>query len=180
MADWSDNPWAVAGVLGVTLMTAIGFLIGPMADYSAHVNVPGEQRQGNQDFDGTLPNENYQRTGFNMNSEEQMLMAYENDVAFITVITSENSTEIEGLEQLVSDWDQRVYISQTSLENSDLATGYGLTEEETPFAMIIGSSGETPEQAFRELQGDDITVENLNQAVCEVIVDWEDQSVNCV
>lgn len=180
MAKWSDNPYMVAAVLGITLMTAIGFLIGPMADYQSRVNAPAAQMEENGNEPGTLPENNYIQGESPLTANEQLALAAENDVVFINAFHSGDTEQLKVLEQVPGNWNNRVYVNVANYSESAIATGYGVREEDTPVVLVIGSAGQRPEELVRELRDGEITEANINTAVCDVIRDWGDQAANCV
>lgn len=177
--SWSDNNWAVAGVLGVTLMTAIGFLIGPISDYSASVDAPNQQEQIETD----LPESYYQETPYQLGPQQQLQLTFQNDVVFVNAFYSneEQREQMSFLEEFSSDYNERVY---TSLANetstAPMVSQYGLTEDDLPMVVVVGSAGESAQDAIRQIQGDQITEENVNTAVCDVFRNWNDLASKCV
>lgn len=179
--SWSDNNWAVAGVLGVTLMTAIGFLIGPMADYSAMVNTQQPNQQ--EEVQTELPQTNFQEEPFDLGPRQQLQLTFPNDVVFVNAFyTSEDEREqMSFMQNFPEEYNQRVYTSLTdNTADSTMVTQYGLTEQDLPIVIIVGGSGESAQDAVRQLQGDQITQENVNAAICDVFQDWNDLAAKCI
>ncbi|MFB6291818.1 MAG: hypothetical protein ABEI58_00315 [Candidatus Nanohaloarchaea archaeon] len=170
------------GTLIVGLLIGGGFAFGGIASYAGLVGGGGSGNNVQQQFNASLPQQNFRDGGYGLTSREMRVLAYQNDVVFVTAFYS-TSSQRDNLESelsgLPSQMNSRVYVSlmnstsDTSAAN-DLVTRFGLTE--FPKAAVIGGSAGNSAMAIV----DSPSQENVVSAVCGAMRDWKKLSATCI
>lgn len=159
------------GIVVVAILIGGGFAFGGIASYAGIVGDTGQSNQG--EFNAEVPDQNYQETPYNMSLREQQVLAYNEDIVFVNVFY-ENESQKEQLQQLQNlpdRFDNRVYVSvASSSSNSEILISYGLVE--FPSAVVTGGSGVN--------QPEDVTVQQVSDAVCDGFRSLGDQSAECL
>lgn len=161
------------GVLIVGLLIGGGFAFGGIASYAGMTGGGGSS--GETEFDASLPVSNYQESSFNMSKREQLVAAARNDVVFVNAFYSsqQEKEQMRTFESLPGEFNDRVYVQVVdSSEPSSLLSSYGITE--FPTVIVVGSSRGSP-----SVKVDDITTDNVESAVCQVMRNWGSVSAKC-
>lgn len=159
------------GIFVVAILIGGGFAFGGIASYAGIVGDTGQSSQG--EFDGEVPDQNYQETPYNMSLREQQVLAYNDDVVFVNAFYENESQkeQLENLQNLPQRFDNRVYVSVASSSSaSEILISYGLVE--FPSAVVTGGSGVS--------QPENVTVSSISEAVCNGFRSLGDQSAQCL
>ncbi len=142
----------------------------------------GSSNNNQQGFNATLPVQNFQETSFELTSQEMRVLAYQNDVVFVTGVydTSSQKEMLKSeLSDLPSQMNSRLYISllnssSDSIAANDIVTRFGLTE--FPSAVVVGGSqGRSALSIVQEPSSDEVVA-----ASCDAMRDWGQLSATCV
>jgi ABC-type Fe3+-hydroxamate transport system substrate-binding protein len=158
------------GIVVMALLLGGGFAFGGIASYSGLVNT-GSNNQ--QEFNASMPSQNYQETPYDMSLREQRVLAYNRDIVFVNAFyeTEDQRSGMQNFQQLAETFDDRVYVSvANSSANSDIMIAYGLVD--FPAAVVMGGGGAT--------QTENVTVESVSQAVCDSFRSLGKQSAQCL
>jgi len=160
------------GILLVGLMIGGGFALGGIVSYSGLVDTGSSQRE---EFDAQLPSQNYIEGSFDLDRQEQLILAAQNDAVFISVFY-EDQEQLENmrfLESVPQEFNNRVFIQvQNSSSDSPLLIDFGVTE--FPKAIVIGSS-----RSARVATLDEVSKDQTENAVCQVIREWGQFAAKC-
>jgi hypothetical protein len=162
------------GVLIVGLAIGGGFAFGGMASYAGMVNT-GPSADGDQQQRPELPSSNVVQDGFNLTTREQVALAYENDVVFVTVLEGEESVELD-MQAIVSDFNGRVYMTSQDASSSTLATR--LDDSEIPTAIAVSAVVSNQQLQPRLVQAEP-TREDIGVAVCDAMRNWGSVAAKC-
>lgn len=159
------------GIFVVAILIGGGFAFGGIASYAGIVGNTGQSSQG--EFDAEMPTQNYQESPYNMSLREQQALAYRNDVVFVNAFyeNAEQKEQLQRLQELTQRFDNRVYVSvASSSSSSEILISYGLVE--FPSAVVNGGSGVS--------QPENVTVDQVSEAICDGFRSLGDQSAQCL
>lgn len=149
------------GILVMGLLIGGGFAFGGIASY-AGITGGGNSNNGGEEFNTSLPAEQYSDGSYGLSAKEQLYIASQNDIVFVTGFyeNSSQKQELTGLSPLPDRFNDRVYVSVVnSSEASDVFYNYGITE--FPRVVVIGGN-----RNYRTSPLEDVSAENVGQEVC--------------
>lgn len=162
-------------VLSIGVLTAAGFSLGAMFSYAGQIDTRSAG-SGGDNFNASLPAQNYQEEDFGLEPREQTILAFNHDVVFVNAFysTEDEREQLNHLEQLPDRFDDRVYVSIVSSDSgSDVLIQYGLTE--FPSAVVVGGNQQYQSPPIRDFSNDRITKE-----VCDALRDLGGQAAQCL
>lgn len=163
------------GVLIVGLLIGGGFAFGGIASYSGIVGGGSGSSGGQQREPPQLPESNVAEGGFNLSVREQVALAYQHDVVFVTVLEGNRSVELDR-QEIVSDFKGRVYVTSVDGEDSVLADTHDLGE--LPKAVVI-SAGVRNGRLVPRSAAAEPTRQDVTSAVCRVMRNWGSAAARC-
>jgi len=150
--------WQQIGIAVIGIVIGGGFAFGGIASYAGLTN---SQAQQQNEINTTMPSSNYQERPLQLDSREQRLLAYNNDVVFINAYydtQDQKQQMIEEFSNLPESFNNRVYVSlANSSSNSDIIYTYGLTN--FPTTVIVGGNQQYSGQPVTEIDGDVVSSE---------------------
>jgi len=173
LTDYSPKQLMVlGGMLILSFMISAGFLFGPAASYAGLTNSQGGGQNQNE-FNASLPDQNYVEGSFSLTSQEQRVLAAQNDVVFLNVFYTteeelEQARQIEGLEQ---NFNGRLYIQTTNYSDSAMFTSYGFTE--FPRAVAVGGTRQGVQLV------DTVSKDRAASTACNVMREWGSLAAYC-
>lgn len=162
------------GVLIVGLLIGGGFAFGGIASYAGMVN-SGQSPDGDQQQRPELPSSNVVEDGFNLSTREQVSLAYENDVVFVTVLEDNETVEMDR-QAIVSEFDNRVYITNLDASRSTLSSQ--LDESELPTAIAVSAAVSNQQLQPRLVQAEP-NRGDVTSAVCDAMRNWGSLAAMC-
>ncbi len=162
------------GILIMGLLIGGGFAFGGIASYAGLTGGSGGNSNGNQ-FNATLPSQNYLEGSLGMNSREQLVLAARNDVVFVNAYygSQEQLESLRGLQDIPQEFNGRVYVQVVNESSiSPIMTEYGVNE--LPAAVVIGSSRNSQAAVLQ-----DPSKQVVSQAACNAIRNWGSLAARC-
>ncbi|MBC5792794.1 MAG: hypothetical protein H8Z69_02020 [Nanohaloarchaea archaeon] len=161
-------------ILIIGLSIAGGFAFGGIAQFSGITGGGGSNNQ-QQEFNATLPSQNYMESSYSLSAREQRVLAVQNDIVFVNSFYS-NQSQFEDMKQLESvpqDFGNRVYVNLVnSSSTNDVLYNYGITE--FPKAVVIGGS----RQGVTTVSN--VSTSTISSSACKVFATLGDQAANCL
>ncbi len=169
MADWQQY-----GVLVIGLLIGGGFAFGGIASYAG---LTDSGNQNNQEFNATVPEENYVNESFGLSGQEQRLLAYRDNVVFVNVFYNESEEQdFSEIEQLPERFNEKVYVSTASTSDaSSLYYTYDSPTTGLPMAVIVGGSRSYQTQAI-----EDLSQERISSEICNAFRSIDPVSTQCI
>lgn len=161
------------GILVMGLLIGGGFAFGGIASYAGLVD--GGNQNNQDEFNATVPGENYVNSSFDLTGQEQRLLAYRDNLVFVNVFYNETE-EAPDLEQLPSNFNNRVYVSVADTSQaSSLYYTYDTPTTGLPMAVIVGGS-----QSYRTQPIEDLSQERLSGEICDAFRSIDPVSTQCI
>lgn len=149
------------GIAIIGIAIGGGFAFGGIASYSGMVDSGQNNQQ--QEFNASMPSDNYQEAAFDLSAQEQKVLAYNNRAVFVNAFYDNQSQkqDMTQLQDISSDFSGRVYVSlANSTSDSDILYSYGLTE--FPAVVVIGGQPERQPQILRDSDSQQVSREICN------------------
>jgi hypothetical protein len=120
-------------LIGIGIMVAIGF--SGVFTYSNIVQTGESRDRDRQEFNASIPSENYIDGSFELSIGEQANLAVNNQVTFVNLLYTDNKSDYSNLQNIPSRFNNSVYINSINMSESTFAANRDIT---TPSAMVIG------------------------------------------
>jgi|AntDeeMetagen285_2_1112576.scaffolds.fasta_scaffold13995_2 ABC-type Fe3+-hydroxamate transport system substrate-binding protein len=150
--------WQQIGIAVIGIVIGGGFAFGGIASYAGLTNSQANQQN---EINTTMPSSNYQEEPLHLDSREQRLLAYNEDIVFVNSYYEAEDQRQQMNEQfsdLPERFNDRVYVSvSNSTAHSDLLIQYGLTE--FPSTVIVGGNQQYSGQPVSQIDGDVVSSE---------------------
>lgn len=159
-------------LIGVGVMVAIGF--SGVFTYGSLVNTPDRPNQQEQEIEAELPNQTYQEGSIGLSIREQAYLSVKEEVVFVNGFYENDSTIYLDLEDLPSQFNDRVYIN--TLNRSETTIGSNL-QMEMPSALIIGD--QRSQRAPYTMQRAEPGRESIQQGICTAMRDVTEFGATC-
>lgn len=163
------------GILIVGLMIGGGFAFGGIASYAGMVGGGQPSGDNGQQFNASLPDNNFQVESYGLDSREQRILAIQNDVVFVTGLyeTEEQLQQIQQLEGVESNFNGRLYVQAVNNSEESVFAQYGITE--FPKAVVVGGAGQRGSISM----ADDVSRQSISSRACQSYRNWGDLSAYC-
>ena len=156
-----------AMLIGIGIMVAIGF--SGVFTYSNLVQTPnsGNNNDDRQEFNGTLPSENYINGSYELSITEQANLAVNEQVTFVSVLYEDEKINYSQMSGIPQSFNNTVYINAINMSESTFASGRSIP---TPSALVIGDQ---PMRTQRgnipySLRTSQITAAEVKSTICSV------------
>lgn len=160
----------------VGLMVAVGFSFGILVSLPGFGGGSGPAG-ADQEFNATMPSQNYQEQPFDINTEEQQFFVLQEDIVFINSFyeTDEQKEQLSEFQGLTERFDNRVYVSVANESTGpDLIFEHGLTDY--PNSVVIGAN----EPYIHGFPTDSTDSEEMVENICDAFNSLGDQASECV
>ncbi len=167
--------WEQYGILVFGLLIAGGFAFGGIASYAGLTNTGNQNAQ--DEFNATVPDENYVEGSFDLTQREQMVLAYRDNFVFVNVFHNESEeNNLSQLKQLPDSFNDRVYVrSSDTSEASTMYYAYNTPQTDLPMAVVVGGN-----QGYRTQPLEDLSQERLSSEVCDAFRSIDPVSTRCI
>lgn len=162
-------------VMLITFLMATGFLFGPVASFASSIT-SGDSNSNNNQAQPELPSQNVVEGGFNLSLREQAALGFENDVVFITLMEPANGSVDLDRQAIVSEFNNRVYITFVKGESSSIAARFGYND--FPKAVIISGDVQN-RRLLPDVNEVDPTRSAIESGVCDTLNDWGSLAAKC-
>lgn len=165
------------GILVMGLLIGGGFAFGGIASYAGLTGSHGgSSGNNNNQAQPELPSQNIVSGGFNLSLREQSALGFENDVAFITVMEPANSSVELDRQAIVSEFNNRVYITSVKGDSSSIAARFGYND--FPKAVIISGDARN-RRLVPDVTEVDVDRSSIESGVCDTLNDWGSLAAKC-
>jgi hypothetical protein len=163
------------GVLIIGLLIGGGFAFGGIASYSSMIGGGGSNFNGQNQFNATLPQNNFQTESFVLSSQEQLVLAARNDVVFVNGLyeTEQDLNQIKQLEGVEDNFNGRIYVHAVNYSETTMFSRYGFTD--LPKAVVIGGAGQKGSVSIAE----NVDKQSVASAACRSYRNWNSLSAYC-
>lgn len=159
------------GIAIVGLLIGGGFAFGGIASYAGITN---SQQQSQQDFNRTLPSNNFVQGDAGLNTREQMALAYQNDVVLLNIFydTQQQKDNLSKLQTLPEEFNNRLYILMVnSSSTSDVMVNYGVSEY--PAGVMVAGPRTV-------MNMDNLTEERVSEGLCNSVRNLGSLAAKCI
>lgn len=122
-----------AMLIGIGIMVAIGF--SGVFTYSNIVQTGESRDRDRQEFNASIPTQNYIDGNFELSIREQANLAVNNQVTFVNLLYTDNKTDYSKMNTIPSTFNNSVYINSINMSESTFAANRDVS---TPSALVIG------------------------------------------
>jgi hypothetical protein len=163
------------GTLIVGLMIGGGFAFGGIASYAGLVGGGQTADDSQNQFNATLPEDNFQLESYGLSSREQLVLAGRNDVVFVTGLyeTEEELDQLRQLEGVESNFNGRMYVQAVNYSDSQLFSQYGFTE--LPKVVVLGGAGQRGSVNIAQ----SVDQQSISSQACRSFRNWNDLAAYC-
>lgn len=148
-------------LIGVGVMVAIGF--SGIFTYGSMVNTPDSPNQG-EEIEAELPGQNFSNQSFELSIRQQAYLSVTEEVVFVNAFYENDSSVYNDIQNLPSNFDNRVYVNMINRSDSTIGTNY---EIDIPSALIIGD--QPSQRRPYTIQTADPNRESIQQGVCSAM-----------
>lgn len=160
------------------LLVAVGFMFGIVVNLSSLTPSSGQSQTDSgqrEEFNAELPENQYSEEDYGLSANEQINLAVNNQVVFVTAIYEDDPSIYDGLEGIEEEFGDRVYFSKANSSETDI--GSDLQVSDYPELVVVGDQP-SEQQAFT-VETPENDRESVKNAICNAMREPGDQAATC-